>query len=230
MTSYPSSKYSQIRSDSPDTHALAFSETQQSESASLLFSTSDSTLPNEHTLPNIQLTSESPTNTSFTQSTASRPPIPIQPRRQSSLSRPRSPGAPKTPRTANRVRFDLSPTVAPPILESEDAGIRSPASAKFVNGHGLGLAKEGGRNGYVEADGSSPGRLPARSPPVRSWVEEEDYMADEDQPLTAQREGLLNGAGPGGQRATLDVDELIGGERAKSGMRSAFMNMANSIM
>ena len=82
--------------------------------------------------------------------------------------------------------------------------------------------------------------------PVRTWVDDEDYM-DEQVPNTAQRERLLEGMEAGSVSAALEMDEMdaahadtdagTSGEtshvdraRAKSGLRSAFMNMANSII
>lgn len=121
------------------------------------------------------------------------PPTPRQtlPRRQSSFAQPRANG---TPRTANRVRFD----VAEP-RESE------------------------------EPNGSAGGR---------DWIEEEDYM-DEELDFDEQRSGtghrvplLTDIEAPSVTLATEDVnpDDLLESSRPKSGMKSAFMNMANSII
>lgn len=113
-------------------------------------------------------------------------------RRQSSLAQHRPDG---TPRTANRVRFQVE----------DDAG------------HGQDNVA------HEDAD---------------DWLEEDDYMSN----------GFAHhGRGSYGQRAPLltdieapsvtiasefelDPEDLLDSAKSKSGMRSAFMNMANSIM
>ena len=122
-------------------------------------------------------------------------------RRQSSFSKPQPNGQPRTPRTPNRVRFNLE------VHESRGGE---------VDGHGRPSLDE-----TVE------------------WMDDEDY-------LSAQASGA--GRSSAGQRAPLltdieapsvtvanagsefDVGDLLESARPKSGMRSAFMNMANSIM
>lgn len=124
----------------------------------------------------------------------------IGPRRQSSLSRPLGNGTPRTPRTANRVRFDIEER-----RNNEQA----------TNGH----APESTRPG--------------------EWLEEEDYLSHHSsggrRSSTGQRAPLLTDIeAPSVTLATADLgfnaEDLLESARPKSGMRSAFMNMANSIM
>ncbi|KAI9829766.1 MAG: hypothetical protein M1819_006003 [Sarea resinae] len=116
------------------------------------------------------------------------------PRRQSSISYPPPNGEPRTPRTTNRVRFDI-----------DDREHDTP-------------------NGEVE----SP-----------RWMDEEDYLEEEHsgdmRSSTGQRAPLLTGIeAPSVTVASADLDfnpeDLLESARPKSGLRSAFMNMANSIM
>jgi len=110
------------------------------------------------------------------------PPTSTSPRprakRQSSLSYPRPDG---TPRTSNRVRFNLEDHV-----------------------------------------------LPA---PHEAWVEDEDYL---DSPRNSQNAPLLTDITPPSDSPFLSEsfqpEEYLPDARPKSGMRSAFMNMANSII
>jgi sodium-coupled neutral amino acid transporter 11 len=109
-------------------------------------------------------------------------------RRQSSFARPRADG---TPRTSNRVRFDMAESRAAP-----------------------------------EANGSVNGR---------EWIEEEDYMSDDHgaRSDTGHRVPLLTDIeAPSVTLATeeFDANDLLESARPKSGMKSAFMNMANSII
>ena len=137
-----------------------------------------------------------------------RPPLrPIPPRiapanrRQSSFSKPPPNGQPRTPRTPNRVRFDL------------DNGERSEA---FTNGH-------------IDTSASQASR----------WIEDEDDPSSPspgaERSSTGQRAPLLtNIEAPSVTVAntdlSFDINDLLESARPKSGMRSAFMNMANSIM
>ena len=109
-------------------------------------------------------------------------------RRQSSFARPRADG---TPRTSNRVRFDMAEPRAAP-----------------------------------EANGSVNGR---------EWIEEEDYLSDDHgaRSDTGHRVPLLTDIeAPSVTLATeeFDANDLLESARPKSGMKSAFMNMANSII
>lgn len=117
---------------------------------------------------------------------------PGPPIRQSSIARFQENGGPRTPRTLNRVRFELG----------DDQ----------VNGTA---------NGHPE-----------------EWIEEEDFLADhrrERRSSTGQRAPLLTDIeAPSVTVASADLgfnaEDLLESSRPKSGMRSAFMNMANSIM
>ncbi|KAL8704089.1 MAG: hypothetical protein Q9201_002750 [Fulgogasparrea decipioides] len=122
---------------------------------------------------------------------------PTTERRKSSLAFPTPDGAPRTPRTANRVRFDFE--------ERES------------NGHAL--------NGRISEE--------------TAWLEEEDYfshyVSTEGRRSISQRAPLLTEIeAPSVTVATTDFDfnaeDLLENARPKSGMGSAFMNMANSIM
>ncbi|MCJ1410887.1 hypothetical protein MMC19_004974 [Ptychographa xylographoides] len=138
------------------------------------------------------------------------PPLPRKdypPRRQSSLINPAVNGTPRTPRTANRVRFEI-----------EDER-RSSTDLQVTNGH-----VQGPRDG--------------------DWsdVEEEDYMshhaAGGGRSSTGQRAPLLTDieapsvtvATAEGDDGIFRIEDLLETSRPKSGMRSAFMNMANSII
>jgi sodium-coupled neutral amino acid transporter 11 len=120
---------------------------------------------------------------------------PLSQRRQSSLSKPPQNGLPKTPRTPNRVRFDVE---EPPSPES--------------NGHA-----------------TTPGDI--------SWMEEEDFMNANGvrRASTGQRAPLLTDIeAPSVTMALSPLDfhpeDYLENARPKSGMKSAFMNMANSII
>lgn len=112
-------------------------------------------------------------------------------RRQSSFAQPRAKG---TPRTSNRVRFD--------VVEPRTT---------------------------TDQNGSANGR---------DWIEEEDYLA-EDHSFQEQRSDsghrvplLTDIEAPSVTLATEDFNpnDLLESARPKSGMKSAFMNMANSII
>lgn len=130
--------------------------------------------------------------------------IALPERRQSSISKPPPNGQPRTPRTSNRVRFD----------------IEERRSREYVQNGNL----------LAENDASREG-----------WVEEEDYLSSHAHAhpsrtsSTGQRAPLLTDIeAPSVTVASSDVnfnvEDLLETARPKSGMRSAFMNMANSIM
>lgn len=121
--------------------------------------------------------------------------------RQSSISRPGPDGQRRTPRTPHRVRFDLSEHVA----EEETLA---------TNGHT-----------QERQDGDD------------LWIDEEDYMTDGSERLrssTGQMAPLLTGIeAPSVTLATSDdffPEDHLESARPRSGMRMAFMNMANSII
>lgn len=121
------------------------------------------------------------------------PPVPpkgpIRPKIQSALSYSTN-GATRTPRTPNRVRFDLEERIS----------------------------SELGSNGH------------ARAPGAESWLEEEDFQRDGRN----RREPLLSNIEAPSVTLAEDLDfnaqDLLESARPKSGLKSAFMNMANSII
>ena len=108
---------------------------------------------------------------------------------------------PRTPRTPNRVRFDLRPTAIPPSANGFHDGRRRSSS-------------EDGDLQYAEPDHAADGDGHARYP----------LLTDIEAPSVT----LANS--PWG--ADDDVHSWAEAERArpKSGLKSAFMNMANSII
>lgn len=125
---------------------------------------------------------------------------------QASAPPPRDPSSPRTPRTANRVRFQLDD---PPV------------------------GRHDGRRSRHARDEST------------DWLEHEDYLTSPSSSLsngmrrdsTGHRVPLLTDIeAPSVTLASADDDDDFNAEdhlesaRPKSGMRSAFMNMANSIM
>ena len=118
----------------------------------------------------------------------SRPPH----RRQSSLVQAPPNGAPRTPRTSNRVRFDVEER-----------------RSYEINGHA--------RPGSIDSQDS---------------LEEVNYILDGRRSNTGQRAPLLTDVEAPSVTAALEfnAEDLLESARPKSGMRSAFMNMANSII
>jgi solute carrier family 38 (sodium-coupled neutral amino acid transporter), member 11 len=129
-------------------------------------------------------------------STSLPPPHPI-PRgglkRLSSVQQPAS-DLPQTPRTPNRVRFDLADADSTP-------------ETPHANGHISG----------------SP-----------EWLDEDDYLDGDRQASTGQRAPLLTDITPPSSSPFLSdsfqPEDHLPNARPSSGMRSAFMNMANSII
>ena len=107
--------------------------------------------------------------------------------RQSSIVQPSPDGAPRTPRTPNRVRFDID--------ERSDV-------------HALSTGEE-----------------------EEEWLADEDYFGAR-RGSTAQRAPLLTNIEAPSVTTALEfnAEELLESARPKSGMKSAFMNMANSII
>ena len=154
-------------------------------------------------------------------------PRPMHARRQSSFAQHRPDG---TPRTPNRVRFEV---------DDREVGTNTPTSPHHPQLNGF----PRGANGHARHSLSDS-----------SWLQEEDYLTS---PIDGTLNGLGSGRRreSGGQRVPLLTDieapsvtvatpgaweegeeetdlreVMVGGGRTKSGMRSAFMNMANSIM
>jgi sodium-coupled neutral amino acid transporter 11 len=150
------------------------------------------------------------------------------PRRSSILRPEASNGGPKTPRTANRVRFDI-----------EEEERKSQEAAARANGNGGGL-KHPHSNGRPTA----PPSPRIRSPGVREWLEEEDYLSDgsagsESRRGSTSSQRLLTDIEAPGVTLAMEGDddsyevagvEVHGRGRPKSNVLSAFMNMANSII
>ncbi|KAL1639823.1 hypothetical protein SLS58_007567 [Diplodia intermedia] len=181
---------------------------------------------------------------------ANKPPPP--PRRQSSLAQPRPDG---TPRTPNRVRFDEEAELIP--LEEQN-NTSKPAPSRYHNvggGGGGGGGPNGGARQHPYAT-----RMPLGGDSDsddggdRAWAEEEDFLSNgaaggrggRGRRGRSGRRG--NGAAGREQRLPLLTDieapsvtvansdvgfspeDLLESARPKSGLRSAFMNMANSII
>lgn len=167
----------------PDDDSLANGKTE--ESRSLL---SHASIENEE--DDLVLT------TDLSSPTPLPPPLPL-PRgglkRLSSVPQPPSDGPP-TPRTPNRVRFDLA---------DEDTSLEAP----YANGHVSG----------------SP-----------TWLEEDDYLDGDRRASTGQRAPLLTDITPPSSSpflsSSFQPEDHLPNARPTSGMRSAFMNMANSII
>lgn len=116
------------------------------------------------------------------------------PKRQSSFAQPRPNG---TPRTSQRVRFDVA---EPEVRESP-------------NGHVGGI----------------------RRPDAWLELEEDDYLGEEDgNRRSGQRAPLLTDIEAPSVTVANDIpfnpEELLHSARPRSGLKSAFMNMANSII
>ena len=120
----------------------------------------------------------------------SRPALPLQTKPQSSIARPRPTG---TPRTPNRVRFDVA----------------EPARADGEGGH-------------------------ARPPGAYSWLEEAEDVPDDETEQQGRGPAvplLRDIEAPSVTLANdIDAEEFLETARPKSGLCSAFMNMANSII
>lgn len=152
--------------------------------------------------PNIEASSLLPNSGSDARPTNSADRVhtlrrPLPERRQSSLSQPKPDGLPRTPRTTNRVRFEVE--------DRESSELEQ-------NGRIAGPASRPEEGDYFSYNASAEGR--------RS---------------ISQRAPLLTGIeAPSVTIATTDLDfnseDLLESSRPKSDMRSAFMNMANSIM
>jgi solute carrier family 38 (sodium-coupled neutral amino acid transporter), member 11 len=112
--------------------------------------------------------------------------------RQSSLSHPPPEGQPRTPRTPNRVRFDLDDVLSSPEISRS-------------NGH------------------------PPESP---LWIDDDEYLHSNGD--ARQHAPLLTGiTAPSDSPFLSDSfqpEDHLPNARPKSGMSSAFMNMANSII
>jgi solute carrier family 38 (sodium-coupled neutral amino acid transporter), member 11 len=120
--------------------------------------------------------------------TTKRPPS----KRQSSLSHPPPDGQPRTPRTPNRVRFDLD--FLPTSPETPRANGHLPESPLWIDD-----------NDYLDSNGDARQHAPLLS----------GITAPSDSPFLSD---------------SFQPEDHLPNARPKSGMRSAFMNMANSII
>lgn len=122
---------------------------------------------------------------------------PLTERRQSSLSPLPPDGAPRAPRTTNRVRFEIEV---------------SDRSAQALNVPICEPALRTAEDGYFSYDSSNDIR--------RSTVQRAPLLTGIEAPsVTVANSG-----------SDFNAEDLLETSRPKSGMRSAFMNMANSII
>ncbi|KAB2570037.1 Vacuolar amino acid transporter 2 [Lasiodiplodia theobromae] len=174
---------------------------------------------------------------------------PALPRRQSSLAQPRPDG---TPRTPNRVRFDEEAELIPleeHFRRSSEGGANSNGGRGPARYHNVG----GGPRQHPYAT-----RMPLggdsdsdEGGDDRAWADEEDFLSNGAAGGRGRRGRRSNSNGGRGGReqrlplltdieapsvtvANSDVgfapEDLLESARPKSGLRSAFMNMANSII
>lgn len=169
------------------------------------------------------------------------------PRRQSSFAQPRPDG---TPRTPNRVRFDEEAELIP--LE-EASSYRSSESARPSGDGGGGIPNGGIANGPRQHPYATRMPLSGDSDDDEdggdaSWADEEDFLSNGAAGGRGRRGRRTGRRGGREQRLPLLTDieapsvtvansevgfspeDLLESARPKSGLRSAFMNMANSIM
>jgi sodium-coupled neutral amino acid transporter 11 len=150
-------------------------------------------IPDPEETQNLLANSNTDTHDDVTSHSSKSPSPSPAPLRQSSFAHPRPDG---TPRTPNRVRFDVND---------------SPTSERHANGN-------------LHPD----------------WVDDEDFLIEEGigrgrRQSDAQRLPLLTDIEAPSVTVALEhsqfnAEEHLETARPKSGMRSAFMNMANSIM
>lgn len=124
---------------------------------------------------------------------------PLPSRRHSSITRPQAQGLPRTPRTPNRVRFDIQERKSSSGSRSSDHGLRDEAT-------------EGVDEDYFTHHNSAAreSHTSQRAP----------LLTDIEAPSVTVANADLNS----------QLEDLLENPRPKSGMMSAFMNMANSIM
>lgn len=137
---------------------------------------------------------------------ATRPSPP--PRRQSSITRPPPPGLPRIPRTPNRVRFDIA--------------------ERQSSEHEL-------RNVVVSCRGMVQQKVEEEEEEAEEEGEGDDYFSSRGGNRTGQQAPLLTdieapSVTVANSRLDSQVEDLLDNPRPKSGLMSAFMNMANSIM
>ena len=125
---------------------------------------------------------------------------PLPSHRHSSITRPQAQGHPRTPRTPNRVRFNIQERKNSSSSSSSEHGLR----AETIDG-----ADEEDYFSHHNSPGRE-GHISQRAP----------LLTDIEAPIVTVANAGLNS----------QIDDLLENPRPKSGMMSAFMNMANSIM
>lgn len=152
------------------------------------------------------------------------------------MSKPAPHGTPKTPRTSNRVRFDLESTPTIELKSWEDGadrvarGGRADSTMSLVspsqwrehrrNSPGKSSPQGGWLRGFVFGrgndgeSGSRPSSANGHASGAEQWVEEEDPLNSDDydnggsdRRESLQRERLLEGMEAGPVRAALDDEE-----------------------
>ncbi len=129
------------------------------------------------------------------------PPIPLTSRRQSSFSRLSTKDPPRTPRTANRVRFDLEERIISEDAQNEHSRASSDETEDFME-----------EEGFMPHQASAGRRI--------STGQRAPLLTDVEAPSVTVASNDLE----------FNAEDLLETARPKSGMRSAFTNMANSIM
>lgn len=148
---------------------------------------------NKPTLPSLSSETESPPSYDDSQDPFSpnvNKAVPPPPRRQSSFAQSRPNG---TPRTPNRVRFNISPTPSDNGTIDHDRGLMELADEETLFREMNELSGDGNQRQPL---------LTGQQAPMIALALEDDFNAE----------------------------ELLESARPKSGMKMAFMNMANSIM
>lgn len=124
---------------------------------------------------------------------------PLPSRRHSSITRPQAEGLPRTPRTPNRVRFDIQERKSSGSSNSSEHELRDEAR------HGV------HEDYFTHHNSAARESHPSQRAPL---------LTDIEAPSVAVTNADLNS----------QLEDWLENPRPKSGMLSAFMNMANSIM
>ena len=122
-----------------------------------------------------------------------------------------------------------------------EAGVKKPprrqSSFAQPRAHGAPRRQQRVRFDIAEPDTINEANGHAAQPRSADWLDDEDYMASDDESeraSTGQRAPLLTGIQAPAVTLANEIDinpeDLLESARPKSGLRSAFMNMANSII
>ena len=141
----------------------------------------------------------------------SYPLTPLTSGRQSSLSLQSPNHTPHTPRSANRVHFDLEERVINEGAHNGNSLASNDEAGTHMEVGGLGEEEE-----EEEEDPFDRSLIGRRS----STGQRAPLLTDVEAPSVTVASSDLE----------FNAEDLLEGARSKSGMRSAFMNMANSIM